>query len=253
MTELGHEKLKVYQQALEHVIWMHCILAQVEPSAAVVDQWIRAAESVLENIANGNSRRSRADRNYYFDVALGSGLECAACLDVGKRRQILSDEQLLDGKKQLHHVANMLIGLRDAHSMHIRENKATYGTDVPKCFFSHEKLDAYQAALDLVSWFHQFAGQAKAGAPFLKRLDGATTSLVLNIAEGNGRFSVTEQVRFLDIAHTCAMRVAAYLDVLGARQQAEKIPIAEGRKILASMVPRLLGLRAYVEKRKNET
>jgi four helix bundle protein len=253
MTELGHEKLKVYRQALEHVTWMHQLLAEWDQSAAVIDQWIRAAESVLENIANGNSRRTRSDRNYYFDVALGSGLECAACLDICKCREMISEGQLLEGKKQLQPVVNMIAGLREAQSMHIREERATYGKEYATYFFPHEKLDAYQAALELVTWYHQFAGQAKASATHMKRLDTGTTSLVLNIAEGNGRFNETEQVRFLDIAHTCAMRIASYLDVLGARQEAGNIQIAEGKKRLAKVVPKLLGLRAYAERNKGES
>ena len=87
---LGHEKLRVYRRGLDYVTWSHPVLAGTEQSSVVLDHWIRAAESILENIANGNSRRSRADRNHYFDVASGSSLECAACLDICRRRWFAS-------------------------------------------------------------------------------------------------------------------------------------------------------------------
>ncbi len=76
--------------------------------------------------------------------------------------------------------------------------------------------------------------------------------MVLNIAEGDGRFSEAEQTRFLDIAHTCAMRVAACLDVLAARQQVECHQIAEGKRILARVVPLVLGLRGYLDDTESE-
>lgn len=245
---LGHEKLRVYQVGLEHVTWMHAVLAGIQQSAAVLDHWTRAAESVLENIANGNSRRSRADRNQYFDVAVGSTLECAACLDICFRREMISGDQLVTGKKMLQSIVRMAVGLREAKSAYVRETRELYPAVQSETFFAHERLDAYKMALELVAWFHRFSGNAHIGASYMSRLDKGTTSLVLNIAEGNGRFSQAEQTRFLDIAHTCAMQVAACLDVVAARHQGERAQIVGGKRILARAVPLVLGLRGYLDK-----
>ena len=68
-------------------------------------------------------------------------------------------------------------------------------------------------------------------------IDVKTTTNGLNIAEGNGRFSEADQVRFLDIAHTSAMRVAACLDLLVARRQVKVHQIEDGKQILARIVP----------------
>ena len=76
--------------------------------------------------------------------------------------------------------------------------------------------------------------------------------MALNIAEGNGRFSEADQVRFLDIAHTSAVRVAAYLDLLVARRQVEVHQIEDGKQILARIVPLLLGLRGYLADQLNQ-
>ncbi len=244
---LGHENLRVYQRGLDYVAWMHPVQAGIEQSAVVLDHWTRATESILENIANGNSRRSRADRNQYFDVAIGSALECAACLDICHRREMIVDDQLVTGKKMLQSIVNMTIGLREAQSAYIREEAEPYLAAQSEVYFGHEALDAYRVALELVSWFHGFQGSGAMGSGYAKRLDKTTTSVVLNIAEGNGRFSDVEQRRFLDIAHTCTMRVAACLDVLAARQQAERRQIAQGKRILARLVPLVLGLRGYLD------
>jgi four helix bundle protein len=230
---------------LDHAAWMHTVLAGIDRSAVVLYHWARAAESIIENIANGNSRRSRSDRNLYFDVAIGSALECAACLDVCHCRKMISDGQRTQGKKMLHPILSMTIGLREAESAYVREESATYSSGKFEGDFAHERLDAYKVALKLVVWFHHFLGKADIGASYVKRLDKGTTSLVLNIAEGNGRFSEADQTRFLDIAHTCAMRVAACLDVLVVRRQVQSQQIAEGKQLLARVVPLVLGLRGY--------
>ncbi len=243
---LGHEKLRVYQRGLDHVAWMHTVLAGIDQSAVVLDHWARAAESIIENIANGNSRRSRSDRNQYFDVSIGSSLECAACLDVCHSRELISHELLTKGKKMLQPIVSMTIGLREAESAFVREESATCSAWKYEGDFAHERLDAYKVALELVVWFHHFLGKADIGASYVKRLDKGTTSLVLNIAEGNGRFSEVDQMRFLDIAHTCAMRVAACLDVLVARRQVQSLQIAEGKQILSRAVLLVLGLRGYL-------
>ena len=46
------------------------------------DQWLRAAQSIPLNIAEGNGKRSLKDRARFFDTARGSAFECAAIQDV---------------------------------------------------------------------------------------------------------------------------------------------------------------------------
>lgn len=118
---MGHEKLRVYQRSLDHAAWMHSTLQGIGRHAAVLDHWDRAAESIVENIANGNSRRSRADRNRYFDVAIGSGLECAACLDICRVRNMLDHDHVIEGKGMLRPIVSMTIGLREARSAYITQ------------------------------------------------------------------------------------------------------------------------------------
>jgi hypothetical protein len=65
-------------------------------------------------------------------------------------------------------------------------------------------------------------------------------------AKGKRRFSEADQVKFLDIAHTSAMRVAACLDLLVAKRQVEVHQIDDGKRILSRIVPLLLGLRGYL-------
>lgn len=250
---LGHEKLRVYQRGLDYASWTHSMLGNIEQPAAVLDHWDRAAESIVENLANGNSRHAAADRNRYFDVAFGSALECAACLDICVCKKLITVDRQVEGKSALQQIVNMTIGLRKSRSSYVKEEREEYiARQNDEIYFAHESLDVYQVALKPIVWLDGFLDVTDLGASYATRLDKWTTSLVLNIAEGNGRFSEADQARFLDIAYTSAMRVAACLDLLAARRQVKVHQIEDGKQILAKIVPLLLGLRCYLDEQTDQ-
>ena len=78
-----HERLDVYRLSIEYVA------ASFDASGPLNgrhrharDQWLRAAQSIPLNIAEGNGKRSRKDRARFLDIARGSALESAAIQDV---------------------------------------------------------------------------------------------------------------------------------------------------------------------------
>ena len=78
-----HDKLDVYRLAIEYVADSFEIAKELSGlHRHARDQWLRAAQSVPLNIAEGNGKRSMKDRARYFDIARGSSLECAAIQDV---------------------------------------------------------------------------------------------------------------------------------------------------------------------------
>ena len=77
-----HEKLDVYREAIRFVAWADELLETIPKNLAVHNQLDRAATSIPLNIAEGNGKYTAPDRCRYFDIARGSALECAACLDV---------------------------------------------------------------------------------------------------------------------------------------------------------------------------
>ena len=106
-----HEKLNVYQVALEFNGWVGEVLATVEAKAATKDQLDRAATSIPLNLAEGNGKFSRRDRARFFDIARGSALEAAASLDVLVSRKVITQARVVPAKEQLVRIVNMLMGL----------------------------------------------------------------------------------------------------------------------------------------------
>ena len=71
MTEpiFDHERLDVYRLAINYVAFSYLIakgLAGMNRPAR--DQWLRAAQSIPLNIAEGNGKQSLKDKNRFFEI-----------------------------------------------------------------------------------------------------------------------------------------------------------------------------------------
>ncbi len=132
-----HERLKVYREAIRFVGWVSPWLEELPSKLAARDQLDRASTSVPLNIAEGNGKRSYAERCRYFDIARGSGVECAACLDVLVGRGQLMPERAEEGKAILIEIVSMTAGLiaRFSRETAVKEEVAAYRADD----FSEEK------------------------------------------------------------------------------------------------------------------
>ena len=116
MKRFDHEKLNVYQESINFVAWAADLLESIPKAMAVHDQLDRASTSVPLNIAEGNGKFTPKDRCKYFDIARGSALECAACLDVLVAKRKINSETAANGKTTLVAVVSMLVGLIRANS-----------------------------------------------------------------------------------------------------------------------------------------
>lgn len=110
------------------------------------------------------------------------------------------------------------------------------------CFFDHEKLEVYRESIAFVGWLASVLEQTLRVGEVKDQLDRAATSIPLNIAEGNGKYSQRDRCRFLDIAHGSALECAAGLDILVARGKLTNEQIHAGKEQLQRIVRMLMGL-----------
>jgi four helix bundle protein len=68
-------------------------------------------------------------------------------------------------------------------------------------WFDHEKLEVYQESLAFVAWLSELLEEKTRLGDVKDQLDRASNSIVLNIAEGNGKYSQKDRCRFLDSAN----------------------------------------------------
>jgi len=106
----------------------------------------------------------------------------------------------------------------------------------------HEKLDVYQQSLQFIAWTVPVLDKLPRTASVRNQLDRASTSIPLNIAEGNGRFTSADRCHFFDNARSSALECAACLDVMIAKQFVERDDIQQGKTMLVKMVSMLFGL-----------
>src|SRR5919198_1554135 len=127
-----HEKLDVYQESIAFCGWVGEFLTAISAKAAAKDQLDRASTSIPLNIAEGNGKFSAKDRARFFEMARGSALECAACLDVLLVRKLASEEQVVLSKERLARIVQMLVGLLRKFSARadvLREEEPEYSVD----------------------------------------------------------------------------------------------------------------------------
>jgi four helix bundle protein len=131
-TYFDHEKLDVYQESIAFCGWVGDLLNDINGKATAKDQLDRASTSLPLNIAEGNGKFSDADRSRFLEIARGSALECAACLDVLAVRKLIAAEQIVPAKGQLVRIVNMLMGMLKRFSGRaefLREDEGTYPND----------------------------------------------------------------------------------------------------------------------------
>src|SRR2546423_11179229 len=109
---LAHEKLQVYGKALDFYSRAAALAGVWDKKHALVDHLSRASESILLNLAEAARQRGAPARLTIVDYAIGSSLECAACLDIARIKELFTASNCYEEKQHLCEITKMLIGLR---------------------------------------------------------------------------------------------------------------------------------------------
>ena len=104
---------------------------------------------------------------------------------------------------------------------------------------AHEKLHVYGKALAFVTAVSAFSAVWSKKHAVVDQLDRASDSLILNFAEGNGRYAELDHRRFLDIAEGSAVKVAAYLDLAVQKLTLGRKECGPGKTLLERIVAML--------------
>ena len=108
--------------------------------------------------------------------------------------------------------------------------------------FDHEKLKAYQQSINFVAWVTELLESVPKSIAVHNQLDRASTSVPLNIAEGNGKFTPKDRCKFFDTARGSTLESAACLDVLVAKGKIDSQTADNGKAKLIEVVSMLVGL-----------
>jgi len=129
----------------------------------------------------------------------------------------------------------------------MRENAVEYGANH---VFHHEGLKTYQLALQVNHYIASWRFVDRLPRSDFRRIDEAATSIVLNIAEGNGRFAHLDHSRFLDIANQATTKAAARLEISAIRGS---VTLGEADKLVSLLVQidNMTAKLASVWKKKN--
>jgi four helix bundle protein len=122
-----HEKLIVYHRALEFAAWSQILIDSLTKKTSTRDHLERAGDSIALNIAEGNGKFSLKDRARFFQIAHGSALECAACLDLFVARGCCEQNAIANGKLILEEIVKMLFAMLDKLGCRIAEDPPSFG------------------------------------------------------------------------------------------------------------------------------
>jgi four helix bundle protein len=116
-------------------------------------------------------------------------------------------------------------------------------------YFDHEKLDVYQAAIDLVILINTVVENLPRGKAYLAdQLQRAGASVPLNIAEGAGEFSVNEKIRFYRIAKRSATECAGIFDICKRIEIIDENIYLKSRELLMRIVAMLTKMAKLSDK-----
>lgn len=115
MTEFqfDFERLKVYQKALDMIDKVFDVYKGLpnDYKISIGSNMIRAGLSIANNLAEGNGKESKREKNRYFGISLDSTKECVSVFNVLSRQRLISDNIFHEIRNSCREITSMIIGL----------------------------------------------------------------------------------------------------------------------------------------------
>ncbi len=107
------ERLNVYQRGLEFVCKV-CAVVKDLPAClryTVGGNFIRAAMSFINNIAEGSGKISKGDKSRFYSYSLTSIRECIPSISVLHKTEDITDKKMKELRGECVALGNMIVGL----------------------------------------------------------------------------------------------------------------------------------------------
>lgn len=103
------EDLRIYAKAHDYVTWVHNATSTfpAEKKNTVADTFVKAAQSIAMNMAEG-SARNKTQFVYYLKMSKSSLRECVVYTEIASRLGLLNDEQREYSRNQLMELTKMI-------------------------------------------------------------------------------------------------------------------------------------------------
>lgn len=126
------QKLRVYQKGLGYLNLVYELADKLPESENynLKSQLIRAATSIVLNIAEGSTGQSNAEQARFLSIALRSYLETIACFDIALNRKCINESDLKKIKNMGHELFVSLIGMKKKvleSNYSVKEDLENYG------------------------------------------------------------------------------------------------------------------------------
>jgi len=112
------EKLNVYQKSLEFIDKIFQIVKNLsrEYKYSLGENLIRAGLSIANNLAEGNGKKSKKEKNRYFGTSLDSARECVSVFNVLERQGLIKEDKYNEVRSEAKEITSMIWRLIDSQS-----------------------------------------------------------------------------------------------------------------------------------------
>jgi four helix bundle protein len=109
------EKLEVWQKAIEFGMEIHGLTRMFpkEELYILTTQIKRAGDSIALNIAEGSTGQSNAEFKKFLGYAIRSTIEVVSCLFIGRKRNLINEQDFQRLYKEAETIVKMLQALRN--------------------------------------------------------------------------------------------------------------------------------------------
>jgi four helix bundle protein len=113
MLQLNHKKLNVWKEGINLVKLIYKATESFPKNElfGLCNQLRRASVSVVSNIAEGASRKSKAERIRFYEISRSSIVEIDTQLEIAKELNYIKEDNIIVIENKITHIFSMLSNL----------------------------------------------------------------------------------------------------------------------------------------------